>query len=199
MKIGAIILAAGRSRRFAAGNKLLHEIDGVAMVRLSALSAAASPSDPCILVVAAGDTTVEAAAGAGRWRVVTVAADAEEAQSASLRAGLMAVADCDGAMVFLGDMPFVPAGLAARLIDAFAVTDGRAIVFPRSAQGKQGHPVLWPRSMFSMLTALSGDSGGKPVLKAHSELWHAVPCDEAGAFRDIDTLADLGAGDEGRH
>jgi molybdenum cofactor cytidylyltransferase len=113
-----------------------------------------------------------------------------------LKAGIHAVpADCDGALVLLGDMPEISAVLIDRMIAAFSPADGRSICVAVHEQ-KRGNPVLWARRFFPEIEALSGDLGAKELIAAHDELVCDVEADGA-VLRDIDTpdaLAALRAG-----
>lgn len=187
MTVAAIILAAGRSTRFAGGHKLLIEIDGEPIVRRVAEALAASAVGEIVLVTPALDGPVAQAAGAGRWRTIENT-QAAEGLSTSLRAGIEAIGEsADGILVALADMPGIDAPLVDALIGAFKESDGRSIVFPVSAEGRQGHPVIWPRSLLPALSQLIGDTGGKALLAQHRDLWRPVATASSGAFADIDT------------
>lgn len=191
MTVTAVILAAGSSSRFEDGHKLLAEIDGIAMVRRVTVAVAESDVGDVVLVTGEVDGAVAKAAGTGRWRTIANP-DAKLGLSTSLRRGLQSVdAARDGTLVALADMPGITADLVNRLLAAFAECGRRAIVFPVAADGRRGHPVIWPRELFAELEAVTGDSGGKDVLAKHPDLWRPVVCDEAGAFADIDTRGDL--------
>ncbi|MGQ0457136.1 MAG: nucleotidyltransferase family protein [Hyphomicrobium sp.] len=191
MKIAAILLAAGRSKRFGDADKLLAEIGGQPIIRC-ALDALDASSVAEIVVVTPEDSgPLIAAAGKGRW-LYHANPDAVHGMGTSLRAGLAKISDdCSGALVALADMPYLSASLIDDLCAAFAQANAIAIVFPESPAGRQGHPVIWPRRLFSALSAVEGDQGGKAILKAHSDAWHPVPIADDAAFLDIDTLADL--------
>ncbi|MFT3733360.1 MAG: nucleotidyltransferase family protein [Hyphomicrobium sp.] len=192
MTVAAIILAAGQSSRFEDGHKLLAAIDGIPIVRRVCSALAASNVGETILVTADRDGAVAAAAGAGRWRIVGNP-DARDGLSTSLRVGLENIGrDVDGALIALGDMPGITTGLANELLAAFD-SHRSAIVFPLASNGRRGHPVIWPKHLFATLAAMRGDSGGKSLLAEHKELWLPVPCDDEGAFADIDTRDDLQA------
>lgn len=191
MKIAAIILAAGRSARFAGMNKLLAEIDGVPMIRRALFAADHASVDDIVLVTSPDGAAVSTMAGPGRWRVVVNPA-AAGGLSTSLHAGLQSLdPGIDGALIMLADMPRVGLDLISALCHDFVANMGQRIVFPQSHHGEQGNPVLWPRALFDELLAVSGDSGGKPVLARHRELWSPHIVIDAAAFLDVDTQADL--------
>ena len=68
-----------------------------------------------------------------------------------------------------------------------------AIVFPLGANGRRGHPVIWPRDLIPALAAVTGDEGGKSVIAQYPERCRPVPSEDVGAFTDIDTRSDLDA------
>lgn len=192
MNVAAIILAAGASSRFELGNKLIAEIDGVPIVHRVASTLAKSDVQDVILVTADVSGAVARAAGTGRWRTVENP-HADRGLSSSLCIGLEAIdARADGVLIALADMPGITAELINLLLAAFAETRNE-IVFPVAADGRRGHPVIWPRRFFPALKSLSGDSGGKAIIAAHAESCRPVRYDEGGAFSDIDTGKDLDA------
>lgn len=193
----AIILAAGRSSRFAGGHKLAATIAGQPLVRRTLQAVSASPVDDIVLVLAPeSEGEILAAAGEGRWRPV-VNPIAREGLSASIRAGLSSLTGgtC-GALIVLADMPGLSPRLIARLIEAANEHPG-SIVYPLTPERQQGHPVLWPADIFAEFADLTGDQGGKPLLKRHA---HRIVTIEAGAEAgfDIDTVEDLAAFTRGR-
>jgi CTP:molybdopterin cytidylyltransferase MocA len=110
--------------------------------------------------------------------------------ASSLRAGIRAVpADCDGALILLGDMPRIAPEHLDRLLDAFAAAP-EAIVVPVH-EGRQGNPVLWPRRYFADLMQLEGDAGAKRLIAAHREHVREVPMGTSAIFADVDTPEEL--------
>jgi molybdenum cofactor cytidylyltransferase len=190
VKITAILLAAGRSTRFEDGHKLLAEIDSVPLIRRAALSLAHSSVEDIVLITATSATDIAAAAGPGRWRHIENPS-AAEGLSSSLRLGIQSAKGAEGILVALADMPGITAELVDTLCAAFTASEGRGIVFPIAPDGRRGHPVIWPRSLFSALESVSGDTGGKALLAGHRDLWRPVECNDPGAFTDIDTRTDL--------
>ena len=190
MTLAAIILAAGSSSRFEDGHKLLVEIGGIPIIRHVCSALAQSKIDDIVLVTAGTDDAVAMAAQSGRWRQIENP-NAREGLSTSLRAGLGSLEQtADGLLVALGDMPGITSKLVDALIMAFE-NDPGSIVFPASHDGRRGHPVIWPRTLFPALAKVAGDSGGRTILEAHQDLWRPVTYDDKGAFTDIDTRADL--------
>ncbi len=192
MTVSAVILAAGRSSRFEDGHKLLVEIDGVPIVRRVCLALAASDIEDIVLVVPEAGGPVAIGAGPGRWRIVENR-EARDGLSTSLRIGLENIAsDADGVLVALADMPGVTTALVTALVAAFSA-DQTAIVFPVANDGRRGHPIIWPKSLFAVLKTVTGDAGGKTILAAYEALWKPLSWEGIGPFADIDTRADVAA------
>jgi molybdenum cofactor cytidylyltransferase len=195
-KIAGVVLAAGQSRRMGARNKLLAEIDGVAMVRRVVEAVVASKADP-VLVVTGHEAGRVREALAGLAVSFVDNPDFEEGISASLRHGLAALpADRDGALVCLGDMPRVDAAMLDRLIAAFAPETGKDICVPVH-QGKRGNPVLWGKRYFTEMRDIAGDVGAKHLIGRHAEAVQEVAIAEDGVLIDVDSpdaLAALTAG-----
>lgn len=191
MKIAAIVLAAGHSSRFEGAHKLLSEIGGVPLVRHVLLNVATSSIADIVLVTGTSSAAVETVAGSGRWRTV-LNPDAGAGLSTSIRSGLAALEpNAAGALIVLADMPGVTATLIDRLIEAFGTAKGEKIIYPQTPDGRQGHPVLWPKSLFRELSELTGDKGGKALLQKHADKCVAIGAGTADVALDIDTRDDL--------
>ena len=109
--IAAVVLAAGRSTRMGAVNKLLAEIGGKPLVRIAAEQALASRAEPVIVVT--GHRARQGRSGARRARRAAACTIriTPRASAPRCKAGIAAVPDdADGAIVCLGDMPQVDAG-----------------------------------------------------------------------------------------
>ena len=95
-------------------------------------------------------------------------------------------ANLDGAVVCLGDMPLISGRHLDRLIAAFNLLEGRAIIVP-TRRGKRGNPVLWSSRFFPEMAALAGDVGAKHLIGEHAELVAEVEMDDDAVLVDIDT------------
>lgn len=186
-QVAALVLAAGRSSRMGARNKLLvADRAGRPMVARVVDNALASGARPVIVVTGHEADGVRATL---RDRPVTlVQADGyAEGMAASLRAGLAALpAAVEGVMVCLGDMPLVSGAVLDQLIAAFDPEEGRAIVAP-SFQGRPGNPVLWSRDYLPQIMALTGDTGARALLRQHAEQVAEVEMADDAVLRDFDT------------
>ncbi|ARS25840.1 nucleotidyltransferase family protein [Sphingomonas sp. KC8] len=188
MTVGAIILAAGQSRRMGA-NKLIAEFRGKPLVA-HIVDAVASAGLPPPIVVTGHAQDLIVAALAGRDARFVHAGDHGAGLSRSLAAGLMAVPSAwQAAIICLGDMPLVSPDLL-RAMAGLAAPD--AIVAPCHA-GRRGNPVLWGRTRFARLAGIHGDVGGKALLDELINDVVEIAWDDASILRDVDTPADLAA------
>lgn len=185
-KVAAIVLAAGRSTRMGGPNKLLAELDGRKLVRIVTEQALASQASEVIVVTGHQADLVETALAGLAVKFVRNP-DFVGGLASSVKAGIRAVSEgVDGAVVCLGDMPLISAGLIDDLIEAFAPDRGNLIVVP-VADGRRGNPVLWSRRFFKELMTLDGDVGARHLIAKHAEAVAEVAVDGDSAFLDIDT------------
>jgi molybdenum cofactor cytidylyltransferase len=185
-RIGALLLAAGQSRRMGGPNKLLAEVDGTPMVAYVARRLLASRARPIIAVLGNQADAVDTALGklpVERVRNPEFAGGL----STSVKRGIAALpADLEGALICLGDMPLISGRHIDRLIAAFNPLEGRAIVVP-TRRGKRGNPVLWSKRFFPEMAELAGDVGAKHLIGEHAELVAEVEMDDDAILVDIDT------------
>ena len=191
-RVAAVVLAAGRSTRMGAINKLIAEIGGKPLVRIAAEQALASRASPIIVVTGHQRERVEAALEGLPVRIVHNP-DYAEGLGTSLKAGIAAVpAEADGAIVCLGDMPQVTSPLIDKLLAAFDPERGALVVVP-SIGGRRGNPVVWSRRFFHDLMQIQGDIGARHLIGAYTEAVIEVPVAGDAALIDVDTPESLSA------
>lgn len=166
LRIAGLVLAAGRASRMGAvGHKLLAEFDGEPLVRRSARAVAGGGVDRVAVITGHRAEEIRAALD-GMDLDVGHNPDFASGMASSLATGLdlPAVAEADGVVVMLADMPAVSADDIRALVDAFRREGGRAVVRAVSA-GKRGNPVLLPRALFPALRQLEGDAGARSIIE----------------------------------
>ena len=179
--VAAVVLAAGAGVRFAGErHKLLSEVGGVPLVRRAVDAALAADLDETIVVMGAVDLL-----DVLPDEVTVLQNEAWEQGQATSLAAAIGYAGSRGhrAVVFgLGDQPGVPATAWAAVGNAdcdLAVAD---------FGGERRPPVRIGAALWSYLP-LTGDEGGRVLMRRRPELVQAIPCD--GNPDDIDTLEDL--------
>jgi molybdenum cofactor cytidylyltransferase len=190
--IAAIVLAAGRSTRMGASNKLLADIGGRPMARVVVETVLASRTRP-VLVVTGHQAEAVRAALAGLDVTFVGNPDYAAGLSTSLKAGLHALPlDSAGGLVVLGDMPRITAAHLDEMIAVFERGGGTNIVVPVH-NGERGNPVLWPAAFFVEMLALEGDAGARSLLATHAGRVREVDLGVDAIFADIDTPEALAA------
>ena len=191
-RIAAVVLAAGRSSRMGDVNKLLAPVDGVPMVRRVTETVLRVSLDPVVVVLG---HAAEEVRGALDGLAVRFALNAEYAAgiSTSVATGIRAVAgSVDGAMIVLGDMPWISVPDLRALVEAFAPDEGRGICAP-VVERKRGNPVLWSARYFHELQTLEGDVGARHLLAVHDDDVCEVNVAGQGVLEDVDTPEALAA------
>lgn len=188
MKLGAVLLAAGRSERFG-GNKLLACYQGRPMI-CSALEAVRALPAEKICVVTGND---QIAALGDTYGCCIVWNDAPHfGQAHSICLGVSALREMDAVLLMAGDQPRLTAESLIRLLEAFiASPKGIACLCDET---HRGNPAVFSKAYFSELLALSGDRGAKGILRAHEDDLIVIPCAFGNELADADTpqaLADM--------
>jgi molybdenum cofactor cytidylyltransferase len=185
-KLACLVLAAGRSTRMGANNKLLEDFSGKPIVRHVVEAASASTAAQVVVVTGHQSEAVRAAL-AGLDVVCVDNPDYASGLAGSLRVGLAALpSNIDGAFVALGDMPEITAEHLNRLAAAFAPKENRAIVAP-VRHGKRGNPVLWGAQFFAEMRAATGDTGAKHLIGMYADQVAEVDLSTDAVLNDIDT------------
>lgn len=183
-----VYLAAGNSRRFGS-NKLLYEIDGKPMFRhtLERLSSVAKTDEGCRLcVVTQYEQIADYAEKIGAKAVLSP--KSKDGISYSIKAGVLSAreAGADSAVFFVADQPF----LTEKTILDFVLSAKRSKrgIACVSWQGELGNPVYFTAKYFQYLEELTGDSGGKKVVKRFLCDVFSYEVESPDELKDIDSL-----------
>lgn len=193
--IAAVILAAGRSRRFGS-DKLLHPVT-LHGIRLPVAAHSLGPwldvFEQVTVVVGPSSQPLRHAMksalqqNAGRIRWVTCA-DADSGMGHSLACGIAANARASGWLVGLADMPSVPQSAISGVLQGLC--SGAALAAPYK-NDRRGHPVGFASIYRDTLMALQGDAGARTLLQQESKHILRTKTDDDGIFTDVDSPQDL--------
>lgn len=181
-----IIPAAGMSLRHPP-NKLLLPVDGKITVVERTVETFIDLVEEIIVVTGfQGDSVRRLLAGRSGDRIrFAHNPDFATGLASSIRAGLNAVDNvCDYFGFCPGDKPFIQRETVIRLLDILK-QENPAVLIPKFT-GTNGHPVFFHRDLRDELLAVSGDSGGRTVLREHSDRSLMVPVEDNGTILDMD-------------
>ncbi len=185
--IGAVVLAAGGSKRLGQPKQLL-TIDGTTLVRRAVEAALGARCSPVVVVLgAAADEVRQALDGVEVTFVENP--DWQAGQSTSIRRGvesLSAAAEVRAGVLLVIDQPALSAEVIQRVVEAWDGTESGRVA--AAYAGTLGVPALFGRRHFPALAALRGDRGAKALLHAPTRA-HSVDWPEGAT--DIDEPADL--------
>lgn len=190
-RIGVVVLAAGRSTRFAAGasSKLLASVRGASLVRLAVTAAVDAAVGEVVVVT--GDRADDVASSlAGLPARIVREPRFADGMATSLARGVLELTTADAIMVALGDMPGVVPEAYRRIAARWRATRAPIVVPRYSDAGAQSHPTLFGSVLFEDLLALRGDVGARSIIGRHASQVIEEPL-EWPAPRDVDTLEDL--------
>jgi molybdenum cofactor cytidylyltransferase len=183
--IGAIVLAAGYSRRFR-GIKLDARLNNGKTVFQQTLQRLSKNIQP-VIIVSRPDVAPLLSPHLTPSSKLEIFDDADQGMGASLAFAAKQITDWDGCLVCLADMPFISSdsylAIARQIKPGFILT-------PRHS-GKSGNPVAFSAEYFQELRELQGDSGGKSVLRKHQDSIIELELDDGGILLDIDTEEQL--------
>ncbi len=140
----------------------------------------------CIRVVVTRFDEIEAAARQ-RDMVVVENGAPELGISHSLHLGLLACLERNpylrGVLFMVCDQPYLRTETIERMLEE-GLAHPQAIVCA-SHEGRRGNPVLWDTCYMSELLSLTGDVGGRQIIKKYPEMVRLVECGE-NELQDVD-------------
>ncbi|WP_353068403.1 nucleotidyltransferase family protein [Tunturibacter empetritectus] len=175
-RIGAVILAAGASRRLGEPKQLVM-VGAEILLERSVRVAHEAGFSPVIVVLGASAESIEAACALGDAEVL-INDSWSEGMGASVRVGVGALRDVDGCVLTTCDMPAVTAAHLRSLVVSGEVTGSMYA-------GRRGVPAYFPATSFEDLMKLQGDAGAKDLLRS------ARCVALADGELDVDTIEDL--------
>jgi molybdenum cofactor cytidylyltransferase len=190
LRVGAIILAAGKSTRMGEPKQLL--LLGERTVLEQTLeNVRCSGVDEIVLVLGSYAETVRQRLPPSAFTGAKLVVNQNYCQgmASSLREGLAALKpNVDASLIVLADQPFTRPETLRRIVDQYIHSDAQ-IVIP-SYRGFRGNPVLLDRSVFAEVMALEGDIGCRAVFGSHLEGIVKVEVEDIGVLLDIDSKDD---------
>lgn len=176
-------------------DKLLQQVDGKPLLARVTSRALASGANVYVAVPSAEHPRM-AQLKDTQARIVIVA-DAQYGMGHSIAALVAAMtrlaAGYDRAMILPADMPDIDMADLHIMLRAAEQAPPQIILRGASADGILGHPVVFPARYFSALGQLTGDHGGKDILRQHADKIQPVALPGQHALTDLDTAEDWAA------
>ena len=174
-----MILASGFSKRMGC-NKLLLPVEDKTMIA-HVFDAVRQAGFRQIVVVTGYDEIAQMADKNGF--IVVENRHPELGQSHSVVLGVQKTSPSAGWMFFNGDMPWLKQDTVDKLLE---YADAVHIVVPRYGS-RPGQPVYFPAAFKEELLALTGDHGGRTIIRSYPDRVCYVPIDNIRQGADIDT------------
>ena len=189
----ALVLAAGRSRRFGQPKQLLPWHGTTLLGWIVAQAENSSAVDEVLVTLGQASDEILASLTLRRARPV-IAREYAEGCAASYRAGLAAVnPQTHGLMILPSDQPDIETETIDRMAAAWcALADETIQILVASYQGVPGHPLIFDRRLFPELAALHGDKAAWKLLDTYPERIARVELNRPTP-RNINTIAEYAA------
>lgn len=184
--ISGIILAAGSSKRMGRQKLLLPFKDSTILESVIRTACSCKSIGEIIVVYQSGEVYEKVK----KYDVKAVYNPiAELGQSTSVIAGVKNSDPRTLAYTFImGDQPFISPDVVEKLIGIWE-QNKLSIIVPRY-NGENGMPTIFSRNFKKNLMNITGDKGGREVIKANIDKVIFVDIDETMAGFDVDTLED---------
>ena len=182
--ISAILLAAGQSKRMNGENKLIKEIQGIPLIKLSVKNILASSIDELIVVLGHQKEIVEKLIDKNEKIKFVFNKNFESGMASSIKTGLNNLSEkTEAFFICLGDMPMVNQDVYNQLIRS---RNNKEIIIP-TYKDQQGNPILFSKSMKSIIVSIEGDIGAKKILEQNKDKILKVKIDDINITKDFNT------------
>ena len=196
MKVAAIVLCAGLSRRMGKQDKLLMDFAGSPL--FSYVLDLVAAADFSMRIVVANREEIGTYARQNGFVVVKnpLAADG---MATSICAGISGIKkqkksdNIDGIMFFNADQPFLCRKVVQKLLAVFAQTlaAGKPHIIVPVYEDTPASPCIFPWHFLPELLRLRDDHGGRMVYRQHWNETVIISCGKKQDFIDIDTIEDI--------
>lgn len=184
----AVILAAGEGRRVGQPKALI-DLSGQPLIRWVARECDEAGFRPLVGVVPPA-LQEEVSIRCPELSGVLVNPQPETGPLGSLHIAMESLPDdAQGLLFVLADFALVQSTTYQAI--AKAVFEDPTRLWRPVREGRHGHPVWFPRSVFSALRDAPMEKGAREVVYARQDLWGAVETDDLWIHRDLDTPEDL--------
>jgi len=188
MIVGAVVLAAGKSKRMGQ-NKLLLTLNHKTLIEnvLDALSDAGVNEQVIVLGHDIEPIIQVIRPRLGRIKIALNLAEGADMAS-SFQTGLQVLPWVEAAFLVLGDQPILDPNLLLTMMQKIEGNPEALIVSPIH-KGKKGHPLLFRRQLFGEILSLKGNQTVRDVVHSNDDRLVTFEAPE-WTIMDIDTAED---------
>jgi len=182
--ISAILLAAGQSKRMVGENKLTKKIRGIPLIKHSVKNILASSVDELIVVLGYQKEIIEKLIDKNEKIKFVFNNNFESGMASSIKIGLNNLSEkTEAFFICLGDMPMINQDVYNQLIRS---RNNKEIIVP-TYKGQQGNPILFSKSMKSIIISIESDIGAKKILEQNKDKILKVKIDDINITKDFNT------------
>ena len=185
--ISGILLAAGESRRMGQPKLLLSWGNTTILEKVVDTYLKTKISELIVVIGASQESLKEILIS--KPVIIVENPYFQEGMGTSIRKGVEAASDqSEGYLIGLGDQPLITPDIINSLITVFSNEHpGIALC---SYKKKKGHPVIFAHRFRQALCNLTGDTGGRTIIRQHGTEVKYVDIGSEAIFVDIDTPDD---------
>lgn len=186
--ICGIILAAGEGKRMGKV-KLTLPLGDKQLIEWVLQVVKLAPLDKYFLVVRPGDKEI-IKIGESWGAEIVLNPDFRKGMSTSIKKALLKIntQEVEGFFLILGDQPLITSKIINKLIKSFS--PGKEEIVVPYFKDKRGNPVLFDICWKDELMTVTGDVGGRVLIKAHPEKVKRVNISDETILFDIDQEKD---------
>lgn len=188
-RVGAVILAAGLSRRMGEPKLILPWGAGRTVLSQVVNVLHEAGASPIVVVTGGAHPELSAALQGHPAGCVTNPLYENESMLTSLQVGLAALpADVDACLVALGDQPQIELRTVIGLMEAYQKK--RPLLLVPSYQMRRGHPWVIARGLWDEIAHMPSSATMRSFLTAHAQQILYFEADTDSILRDVDTRED---------
>ena len=182
--ISAILLAAGQSKRMRGENKLIKEINGIPLIKLSIINILESCINELIIITGHENQILEETINKNNKIKIFFNHHYKTGMASSIKKGIENLSkETKAFFICLGDMPMIKKETYNELIN---YVDKKEIIIP-TYKNQQGNPVLFSIKMKDKIMNIQGDVGAKEILKKDNNKVLNLPINDLGIIKNYNT------------
>jgi molybdenum cofactor cytidylyltransferase len=188
MRVGAVVLAAGKSLRMGRNKLLLPLKDKTVIENILDSLEAASVREQIVVLGTEPQEVVETIKPRLSKVKIALNLSPELGMASSFKTGLIMINNVDAAFLVLGDQAILDPNLLTKMVKTMEDNPEELIVSPIH-NGKKGHPLLFHRKLFGEILSLKDTQTLREVIHGHEDRLVTVEAPE-WTIIDIDTPED---------